>query len=445
MSTDVRRATLGDLPTELICEVLRYVLPEDLENLAGTCRAVATIAQPTLEAHRRLIRRYAVRKITQDTGDSLPNLVQKAAIDPVGQYVIRLECSQLASPRHVDRWSLKTLFPLLPNLIALYLDAHYFHIYKLAQMIEKSSHTDKPFLPRMKEVHLKGTPDEDRYRFQIGCLQPLSSLPSVRHISATGTDSVPQVPIQIDPFSSQITSLDLWDCYINLDHLHRFLPNFTQLQSFAFSSRGGNPAVPNSVMLTVLKDGMLDASMIASALLNCKSTLRRLTLFAASRAVANVGSLTEFRVLEKLQADLPLLPSPDLDEDGVPCLHLPGSLSDLQVIGDRYGAAEYAWTLEMAVSRKSSTRAHLRELKKVFSGTLPYKARTRKSMESLEDPELIARCKSIGIKLNFSNEPRPTAPWKSMEEREAIDHWQSHDSTRTSIFTPFDRANLFPA
>lgn len=51
-------AVLGDLLNELVCEVLKVVLPEDLESFAQTNRRVFLVSKPFLKDHRRLIRLY---------------------------------------------------------------------------------------------------------------------------------------------------------------------------------------------------------------------------------------------------------------------------------------------------------------------------------------------------------------------------------------------------
>lgn len=54
-----RMTGFRDLPNEIVCEVLKLVLPADLESFAQTSRRVFLLSRPFLQEHRKLIRLYA--------------------------------------------------------------------------------------------------------------------------------------------------------------------------------------------------------------------------------------------------------------------------------------------------------------------------------------------------------------------------------------------------
>lgn len=87
------RATLAALPTEIIYGILEHVLPEDLENFAGTCRTTTAVAQPALKIHRELVRRYRISRNDPNSANSLAELGRELAVDRNGRYVMRLQCS----------------------------------------------------------------------------------------------------------------------------------------------------------------------------------------------------------------------------------------------------------------------------------------------------------------------------------------------------------------
>ncbi|CAF9932592.1 hypothetical protein IMSHALPRED_008936 [Imshaugia aleurites] len=112
-------AGFDDLPNELVSEVLKFVLPEDLENFAQTSKHVLLLSKPFLETHRQLIRRYTIfhsypppgqdrdtwyedmethRLETRDgfSVGPLPNLFKEILNQPrVGHYVRKVELDHL--------------------------------------------------------------------------------------------------------------------------------------------------------------------------------------------------------------------------------------------------------------------------------------------------------------------------------------------------------------
>ena len=107
-------ASLADLPNELLCEILKVIWPQDLENFAQTSKHVLLVSKPFLEEHRRLIRLYK-------TFNSAP---------PLGQ------------SRHTDGrdgWSVGPVPTLFKDICHQPRLAHYVNEVKLDVLLEFSS------------------------------------------------------------------------------------------------------------------------------------------------------------------------------------------------------------------------------------------------------------------------------------------------------------------
>ncbi len=403
MATRVARmATLGGLPTEVICMILKHVLPEDLENFAGTCRTTASAAQPSLEVHRDLIRKYAISRSDEFVEGSIDELVAQVAVDRIGHYVIWLECSdyEYHYPSYHDEHTLAVLPRFLPNLKTFTLDWPHGILSHLKAEVADAPHKADPTLTRLEAIHLRCNGLDGFFGVQVDLVQTFSVLPSVRHLSVIKLKTAPRTHGLINPSNSNVITLDLWNCSIDLSDLHEFLQGFMQLQSFSYSM----PALSGS------SSDRQDTTFITRGLLNSRNTLRKLVVVAPGQRVSTIGSLTDFQALKQLQTHLELLPSLHLRGNGVPSFQLPDSLQILQLQSNTYAATKYLYVIELAISRKSSARCHLRVMMLAFSANPQYNSKLRMTMKSHEVDELKARCRSVGIVLSFFDQGWPTGP-----------------------------------
>lgn len=144
-----------------------------------------------------------------------------------------------------------------------------------------------------------------------------------------------------------------------------------------------------------------------------------------------MDSLTEFRYLESLRTDLELLPSPNLGDDGVPRLQLPSSLRGLEIQCIPTAVTEYVRLIEIAVSRKTSDRRHLR----VFTGL--------QEAYKFDMQDLVDRCKAVGILLSCARHDWQPDAWEDLKKN-GIHFWISSKIMRTLKLVPVERATLFP-
>ena len=84
-------ATFTSLPNELICEIMRYVQPEDFESFAGISHTVYSLAFPFLTEHRALIRKYSTFRAFVGTSSITQFLGTVLASPRIGFYVRRVE------------------------------------------------------------------------------------------------------------------------------------------------------------------------------------------------------------------------------------------------------------------------------------------------------------------------------------------------------------------
>lgn len=411
------RATLAALPTEIIYGILEHVLPEDLENFAGTCRTTTAVAQPALKIHRELVRRYRISRNDPNRANSLAELGRELAVDRNGRYVMRLQCSIWLK---IDDSALNLFLSILPNLRALYLDLPPSYISRLGNSIFKAPHSAEPILPSLREVYLRCTTGAVRHGFQVELLLAISALPSLNYLTESDSDLISET--NFGCLWSNLVRLELWNCHIHMKHIENFLRSFTQLRSFGFSSP--LPGYERG-------SGVIDAALIVKGLLNSRSTLRNMMVVAPRRKTSPMDSLTEFRYLESLRIDLELLPSPDLGDDGVPRLQLPSSLRELEIQCIPTAVTEYVRMIEIAVSRKTSDRRHLR----VFTGL--------QEAYKFDMQDLVDRCKAVGILLSCARHDWQPDAWEDLKKN-GIHFWISPKFMRTLKLVPVERATLFP-
>ena len=430
-------AHFASLPNELICEILKYVKPEDLENFAQASRNVFQLASPFLGEHRALIRTYQTFR-NATSPDAIAGLLATVIANPcIGCYVKRIELGPLAEspvgghqenvyptdkldlfttaaldskclkrPSEEDVlderefWSnaiqdgnedilLAILLPLLPNLTALSMEGDSTRIKWYDSAVEQAASAKNPTLCKL--THIRLNPRRE-YGYHLDQIQKFCSLPSVRVVTAPRTFGLDcRLHDLLPDRSSNVTHLKLWRSCIDAKAFHEFLRGFPKLQSF-----------------THLDDGFRDDShhyfMIRSSLLaTCKSTLHSLTLLSPTIPgyfSSFIGSLRGFEALKEVYIEWPFLICVTRDRVGLQLNeNLPASLVWLKIHDSAgRGKEQYQRFIKSAQYAKEHRLQKLKWL--VFGGT-----RVRWTLETI-DQGLKKTCINMGITLIFS----PYAP-----------------------------------
>ena len=429
-------AHFASLPNELICEILRFVKPEDLENFAQTSRNVFQLASPFLSEHRALIRTYhTLRNATSP--DAIAGLLATVIANPgIGCYVQRIELGPLAESsfgvhhenvypkdkldlfttaaldsKYLKRpseedilderefWSsaiqdgnedilLAILLPLLPNLTTLSMEGDSTRIKWYDSAVEQAASDKNPTLCKLTNIRLN---PRREFGYRLDQIQKFCSLPSVRVVTAPrafGLDG--RLHDLLPDLSSNVTHLKLWRSCIDAKAFHEFLRGFPKLQSF-----------------TCLDDGFREDShhyfMIRSSLLaTCKSTLHSLTLLSPTMLYISsfMGSLRGFEALKEVYIEWGFLICVTRERVGLQLNEiLPASLVWLKIHDSSgRGKEQYQRFIKSAQYAKEHRLQKLKWL--VFGGT-----RVRWTLETI-DQGLKKTCISMGISLIFS----PYAP-----------------------------------
>ena len=428
-------AHFASLPNELICEILKLVQPEDLENFAQLSRNVFRLAFPFLAEHRALIRKYNTLRNNKDPVSIETLLINIIANPCVGSYVKKVElgplmeseveadsanaytkeelemfitaaleseCLKRPSEEEVlderEFWSdaikdgnedilLAILLPLLPNLAALSVEAKSTRLDWYDSAVEQAASATKPTLCKLTHVQLN---PRGAHSYHLAEIQRFSALPSVRVLSAPRAKGMCCLDELSPDANSNVTHLKLWESCIDSKALHEFLRGFPKLQSLTYSFIGIVYECPH------------DAFLIRSSLLaHCKATLQSLTLLAPGcRNMSFMGSLRGFEALKEVYTEWSCFISQAPESRG-PQLndHLPVSLAWLK-IHDSKGRTKPRY--EKVIRSAQYAREHrLQKLKwLIFGGT-----RVQWTLETV-DQGLKKTCSNMGINLIFS----PYAP-----------------------------------
>lgn len=353
-------ASFADLPVEILVEILQYVLPEDLENFAQTCRKVTLVAQSRLKTHRQLVRKYGFCSSTSGRGQFLKNLLHEVLDqDCIARYIVRLDIGKLfETVFHIrqEESAFAKLLPLLHNLRTLSIEHHGYFNY-LPPFTADAPDALALSLSKLLKVHLGLRPH--RFYSSLKRLQVFISLPSLRLLSATSARSADLSGwgnyYANEPLFQQsyVKHLELRDCYINPAELNHFLQCFCHLESFYYSSPYDST-----------RNITFNPCLIRRGLLNSTATLRKMTIQAFGRTKAFIGSLSAFKVLKEIDTEWGFLgPVWGRDSGVIKYAWFPASLQAIRLRdGCNRGKSEYLKVFETLVLGKGPGTLQLKEL-----------------------------------------------------------------------------------
>ena len=334
-------ASFTDLPNEIFHQIIPDVLPADLENFAQTCRKAYSVCLPYLVTHRANIRRFAA--VGNNAGGFGPfeELLFDVLSQPIlGHYVVSLTFRRYDQPG--EKQDFESLLPLLPNLKTLAMEDVNISGCELRSQV--APFANAPILTHLANVYI-------RFRKlsvpSFSIMWALSAMPSMRLLSTQHCGFAGLNPGTFIPFSSHLTRLELWDCYLHSKELYTFLQGTHRLQTFKYSTT------------SVSKE--FDPKWILIGLLCSKSTLRHLTVLISVGPGSSIGSLVDFEVLEEVYIPWGLLEPKSGCRDLSSVLPMPLRLLRLQAVGSRC-ASDLTELVENLVACKSSHARNLAEL-----------------------------------------------------------------------------------
>lgn len=419
-------ARFHDLPNEIVCEVLKVVLPADLESFAQTTRHVFLLSKPFLEEHRKLIRLYTTFSSHPPPGQErhtgprdgfsvgpVPTLFRDMLNEPrIGHYIREAKIDTLLlGIRFHNTYHKNTN----PEPRALYKQQH--------DLIDAAvTHSDVPAIRDKRERLKEAWPifaygGED---LQIALLLPL--LPNLHSLSIewdAGPGSYLLSMVRHGafvgfPWLANLTTVLLGQrpwvrkslCLSNL-RLFNSLPALKSLTAFKVGDDPGyldtmdkplrrqdshttelkllDSSVSSQSLHRCLKsfqglqnftfqyhpsqdpinDGDFDPFWIRKALLTCaKTNLRTLRLGGPRASDQFMGSLQEFEALRDIHTELSFLFPKNSDLETQPSRVLPASLHRLQLDGQSDSIGDEYQAFFRGIQRaKNEICLHLEEVK----------------------------------------------------------------------------------
>lgn len=353
-------ATFLDLSYELMYEILRLTMPEDLENFAQISKRVQEVAKPLLTDHRALIRKYRCYESWFNGNKTTSLLLQDVNATPhTGHYVreavvdfdrysrdhesynepeiewlssMVVESVYLApdlnatavrslltnSEPQCESAAFALLLPLLPNLEILRVENSWlFSKPWFTPLLSKAPGAANPFLTKLTRVFISH--DRCRGYADVNFLKPYAALPSVRELSASDLYIAWREKDKHQPgLASGVTKLELQVNEYKADAngystFCTFLRDFHKLEVFK---------------LSCVDQSTIEPSFIKEILLSTvKTSLRTLNILPDLGCQNFMGSLRDFEVLTDLHTNWPLLIKPGHNLQAV----LPTSLHHLRL------------------------------------------------------------------------------------------------------------------
>ena len=419
-------AAFLSLPNELVCRILSFVLPADIENFANCCRHVFSCSGPTLKKHRALIQKYH-KYASDNSQNSISRLLLDILREPWKAHYVRnltlveydielqekysseeaaLLCKAVEDDSTVrqaipsfnksdpqlfeygEPACIAILLTLLPNLTRIDLDPTALFYGEVLELIERFSLYVEPqkFLTRLRKVVFEPGPrnSNDTGYYPVDYIQQFSAIPSVRMISVDSLRAHDGDPMQDDllPQSSHVTHLELWDSFIGPKTFFDFIRGFTHLESIQYYA-------------TPMKQSASSPSLVRSGLeISARDTLRFATILMPGFERTNrLGSLLEFRKLEYLETDWELLIPSNMASRWCSST-MPKSLLGILIHDRKYRSLhEYQGAVdEVAYTKECQKLPHLHHLE--FKGPSQIKEPVNPDMKQL--------CAAQGVRLVYT-------------------------------------------
>ena len=456
-------ANLSALPSEVLHMIIDQVMPEDLENFAQTSKCIQSVSASAVKNHREFIRKYtlfsdpavpeAVESLLSDilanprirhyvknvqlrrvlrmdsenpdaseqedevedgnVNNRVDNREEELRLDRIHAAVD--ECKLLDPQslawfhRDVDQSGedvfVTVLLSLLPHLTVLSITepAYFPESYK---MIERAKEQDTQYLRRLQHVHIQRYRlHQDEDMMSLKHLEAFLLLPLLRKLSGTGVLQTEWSRRYLEPPQfSNVTELELRECYIDSKILDRFLQQFPHLQSFVYTHFVG----------TYEQVDRFDPFIIRAALQSqVPSTLRSLTILmdTGTNKPNFMGPLCGFKALEHVHTDWMFLLPEAMTEPILAdwkeslSLILPKSLKVLSVRdhGPCY-KDNHRKLIDHAIRAKMGLDAPLPHLEALKFQMMPVQAsKAHGQMQDSADQDLQKRCDEVGLSLFWEN------------------------------------------
>lgn len=434
-------AKFSDLPAELLLMILDRLAPTDADTFCVLSRNVRAVSASFLENHMNLKRKYTHRTYCRKTSTfpdgSLADLLRDVLQTPEFGYYVRTlqidghkyleaehirhsesmelfehtiqDCAMIEGQLEKQKWIeqlnvgdedpvIAMLLLMLPNLTDLRL-ADCRSSYCIQYMAMRISGTkDKPALTRLSAIELgdsvfRGNPDNG------DLVVSLSSLPSVKHLSASNLRSINVLgndfvrgQINDRDFKSRITHISFANCAFYSAVLSSILTWSKNLTSFSYCSTRGSNSFAHS-----------DYKWIRDALLaEAKDTLRDLKIYSYNEDF--MGDLKDFTVLQNVSTSSRLLFGLDRKKKHTLAQILPATIITLRLrdVGD-LGFQCHLEILEDLVKTKATTLPKLSWLQYLFSLPSPATRSARKAFKE--------QVKSAGERANIRYDVKFVIDW----------------------------------
>ena len=424
-------AKFSDLPNELLLMTLERLSPTDADTFCMLSRNVRAISASFLEKHMSLKRKYTHRKYSRKRNTvrdgSLADLLRDVLRNPeFGLYVRTLQidgckrseaeykddreimelfrhtiqdCAMIEGHVEKRNWIedlnngaedpvIALLFLMLPNLTKLRL-TNCVDAYCVEYMAPRIGGTeDGTALARLSAIEL-GDPGHG-LRPDYDLMLSLSSLPSIKHLSASNLRSVilpgnELIRAQINDrgCKSEITHMSFANCLLHSTVLYSILTWSKNLTSFSYCNNRSSTGI----------DGHLDYKWIRCALLvEAKDTLKDLKLYPYKEDF--IGGLKDFSALRNVSTSSRLLFGLDRKKKHTLAQMLPATIRTLRLrdTGD-LGCGYHLEMLGDLVKTKAGTLPELAFLQYFFST----RDRLRSAKKDFEE-QLEIDCKRADIR-----------------------------------------------
>lgn len=272
----------------------------------------------------------------------------------------------------------------------------------LYETVERAKEHDTRFLSRLTHAHIQYPRlEQDEDMMSLVDLEAFLLLPSLRKLSGTEVRQTAWSKRCLEPpQASNVTDVELSECYIDSKILCQFIKQFPHLQTFVYTNAREDFDPSNA----------FDPFIIRSALQSqVPTTLRSLTILMDpySDKPSFMGPLCGFKALEHVHSDwLCLLPGDMADsilrgDTETLSLILPKSLRVLSVRDhDHWYKKKYRKLVDLAIRAKRGPVARLPYLE-----TLEFRMDPQKhfgdyrELQDDVDQDLQERCDEVGLSL----------------------------------------------